>query len=56
MKKVKGVRTINWKLQSGHINVKYSKEYLVNNVVITTYSITGVLDYQGNHFISYINV
>ena len=51
MKKVKGLRTINWELQSSHGDGKYSIGSVVSNIVIPMYGASSVLDLLGKHFV-----
>ena len=56
VKKVKGFRSTNWYLQNSHGDVKYSLGNMVNNIVITMYGATWLLEISVGHFLSYINV
>ena len=47
MRKVKGLRSTNWKLQSSHRTVKHSIGNTVNNIVITMDEAHRVLDISG---------
>ena len=37
--KVRGLRSINWLLQNSHRDVKYSTGNIVNNILVTMYSV-----------------
>ena len=41
---VKRLRTTNWWLKNSHRNVKYSTGNIVNDIVVTVYSVTEVLE------------
>ena len=43
MKKVKGLRSINWQLQNSHTDVKYSIGNIVNAILISMYGVRWVL-------------
>ena len=44
VKKVKGLRCINWLLKNSHGDVKYSTGNIVNDIVITMYNVRWVGD------------
>lgn len=54
--KGKGLQSTNWQLRNSHRDVKYSRGNIVSDVVVTVCVGPGVLDFLGDHFVSYIGV
>ena len=50
VKKLRCLRSTNWKLQNSHEDVKYSIGNIVNNIVITVYDAEWVLEIVGGSF------
>ena len=54
MKKVKGLRRIDWQFENSHRGAKYSTGNIVNNTVITVCGVRWVLEILGeslcNHY------
>ena len=54
VKKVKGLRTTDWKLQRSHRDVAHNRKYVLfyfNNCMVS-----GVLEVVGNHCVQYLIV
>ena len=47
VKKVTGLRSTNWQLQNSHGDMKFSIGNILNNIVISMYSVRWVLDLLG---------
>ena len=53
---MKGLRSMYRQLQNSHRAINYSVWVVVSNIIISVYGVRCILDFGGDHFISYINV
>ena len=54
--KVEGIEKCNLVVQNSHGDVRYSIGNIANNIVITVYDASGVLDIWEDHFVKYMIV